>query len=390
MSGTLGICPVCSREIAGGPKQLEGHVNKHLDDGEEDLSRKVAEELSAGIVRTENRSENDFANLTPAERMMKEVEDNDAALASALEAAELGDNGYIGPSLRVALSDSAEHFLPNIMQTILPPFDVVETVLCREIHIASKLDLFSSNIAGLGWDCGFRNIQMLCSSLLHSQRHKQVLSQSGITEVPSVPEIAGRIEDAWRKGFDPEGRAEFDGKLIDKEVWIGATEVYILLRNLNLPAFVKDFETPDDHFKRQMFEWIFSHFKYWCNGKSCPLHKRGFRSGRHPSFVPPLFCQWSGHSVTIVGAEKSRNGEITLLVLDPMRGFYQSILGSRSSRTNVSLVRRGLDHPQLAHPRFQFVSIPLQQVANEENEAPPARRTRRGPLQRLRSRTSRA
>lgn len=287
---------------------------------------------------------------------MRELEENDAALASAMAAADTpGDHQHVS-SLVGSLADSAEQFYPNVTSKLLLHYNIRYVLFRQKVHIASKIDLFSSNIAGMGWDCGFRNIQMLCSALLNDAAYRGLLARVDMSEVPSIPEIAARIEQAWQKGFDPEGASRFGGTLVDKEVWIGATEVYILLRSLNIQAFVKDFETPNDVFRRQMFEWIFDHFQCWCKGETCPFHRKGFRNAKKPSFVPPLFCQWPGHSLTIVGAKKARDGSIALLVLDPARGFYRSLI--ESSFSESVLISRDLNHPHFQHPRFQLVSIP--------------------------------
>lgn len=362
MSSSFRKCPVCEQELTGEAADIDRHVNKHLDESEEEQSRKVAEELhhqhdqhASGNGQPSTASE----VLSPAERMMRELEDGDAALASQIAAAD-GSNGtnphFISASLRGSLTDSAEYFYPNILTKIFPHYDSMESALRKKVHICSKLDLFSSNVAGLGWDCGFRNIQMLFSSLLYDADSARLLQAAGMAEVPSVPEIAGRIEDAWKKGFDPEGAANFGGTLLDKEVWIGATEVFILLRSMKVNAFVKDFETPTDEDKGRMFAWIFNHFNQWCNGRSCSVHRRSLLGSRRHFLVPPIFCQWQGHSVTIVGAEKTKTGDILVIVLDPSRGFFHSLMEHRTSR--MSLVRRGIEHPQFAQPRFQLVSLP--------------------------------
>lgn len=346
-------CPVCLKPVSGDAAALQRHVNVHLDATEEEKSQRAAEELNRSVNHPTSLSDKPLPQLTPAEKILRELEDNDAALASALAAAEGAGVNSAAPSLRGSLSDSAEHFYPDIMSKVFAVNSV--SVITQGTHYCSKLDLFSSNIAGLGWDCGFRNIQMMCSSLLNDKVSREFLNKEGMTEVPSVPEIAGRIEEAWRKGFDPEGASMFQGTLIDKEVWIGATEVFILLRNMNIPAFVRDFEVPNSVFRQKMFEWIFDHFERWCRHNKCPAHHTRFLSSKSNCFIPPLFCQYPGHSLTITGAEKSRNGDIVLFVLDPDRRFYQSMTERRSFRP--ALARRHLHHPQFASPRFQLVSI---------------------------------
>lgn len=369
MSASLGKCPVCGHQVPGNSERFQRHVNKHLDDSEEAESKRIAEELHRGsqvAAASSNTGLSDVGEaLGPAERLIRQQEQDDAALAAALaggSGAQSTNPNFVNPSLRGSLSDSAEFFYPNIISKIFPQYDTLDGILKKKVHISPKLDLFCSNVAGLGWDCGFRNIQMFFSALLYDPESRLVLRAAGISEVPSVPEIAGRIEEAWKKGFDPEGAATFGGSLTDKEVWIGATEVFILLRSIDCSAFVKDFETPTAAQKRRMFEWLFAHFENWCNGRHCLLHSKGILGPRKPCLVPPVFFQWQGHSITIVGAEKTKTGEVILIVMDPSRGFYHSLMERKMSR--LRLVRRSLDHPQFDQPRFQVVSLPSGKVAS--------------------------
>ena len=56
---------------------------------------------------------------------------------------------------------------------------------------------------GSGWSCGYRNIQMLCCSLLQVPEYKAVMFD-GSGKLPDIPTIQHWIEVAWRDGFDAE------------------------------------------------------------------------------------------------------------------------------------------------------------------------------------------
>ena len=345
-------CPICEKGIEGDEAALQQHVNNHLDEKEDELSRKLAEELD---VTDEPRPEaNGHADFDYARFELNEVEKNDAALAAALAG---GDSSYNGRSstFRGSLSDSVEQLYPDVLRRILPYYDDPLRLPRKNTHVCSKVDLYCSNIAGLGWDCGYRNIQMMFSALLYEPSQAEILKRSDIMEVPSIPEIASRIEEAWRKGYDPEGAASFGRSLTDKEVWIGATEFFVLFKSLELDMIINDFETPNEAAKAAMFEWIHGYFDSLCRSRSCAFHE--YETWRAPDvFVPPMFCQWQGHSITIVGAERSRSGQVTLIVLDPSRGYYMSLVASNGAGSS-STFRRGLTHHQMAHPRFQIVTL---------------------------------
>lgn len=56
---------------------------------------------------------------------------------------------------------------------------------------------------GAAWSCGYRNIQMLCSSLLQIEEYRRVLFH-GDGEIPDIQGLQGWVEQAWKDGFDPE------------------------------------------------------------------------------------------------------------------------------------------------------------------------------------------
>lgn len=379
-------CPICGQVVSGAAGQVEQHVNHHLDESEEKQSVALAEHLQKnplqkdaalsatrlGSINVSNGNaestiggpsskpvlDKPLEDLTPVERMIRETEESDAALAISLAG---GTEQNV--QLITSLADSIEHCYSEVLQRLLPFFDNRETpfltasgISRKRVHIATKLDLYSSNLAGLGWDCGYRNIQIMFSAMLYNRELHSVLERNTLREVPSIPEIAARIEEAWKKGYDKEGASNFEGKLIDKEVWIGATEAVVLFRSLGINALISDFETPTDLQRRVMFEWIYNQFEQWCGGRNCSIHQSSRRSTSNAALVMPMFCQWQGHSVTIVGAVKSRLGDVSLLVLDPSRGFQESI--SKMSTLHYDLFKREVTHHQMQHPRFQLVFVP--------------------------------
>lgn len=54
---------------------------------------------------------------------------------------------------------------------------------------------------GSAWSCGYRNIQMLCSSLMQLEEYRNVLFD-GTGVVPEINGIQRWIETAWKAGFD--------------------------------------------------------------------------------------------------------------------------------------------------------------------------------------------
>lgn len=93
----------------------------------------------------------------------------------------------------------------------------------------------------VGWDCGWRNIQMLSSHLL-MQRHKarEVLF-GGSGFVPDIPSLQRWLEIAWEKGFDELGSDHFANNIYGSKKWIGTTECAALFRSFGLRARIVDF-----------------------------------------------------------------------------------------------------------------------------------------------------
>lgn len=56
---------------------------------------------------------------------------------------------------------------------------------------------------GARWSCGYRNIQMICSSLFQVPDYRKVLF-NGDGKMPTISELQKYIEDAWAAGFDVE------------------------------------------------------------------------------------------------------------------------------------------------------------------------------------------
>lgn len=61
---------------------------------------------------------------------------------------------------------------------------------------------------GKYWSCGYRNIQILCSSCMQIEEINRVIC-GGNGEIPSIPSIQRYLELAWQQGFDEEVRTPF-------------------------------------------------------------------------------------------------------------------------------------------------------------------------------------
>lgn len=80
--------------------------------------------------------------------------------------------------------------------------NTVRTLLC------TCVDHYASSYGDRGWGCGYRNAQMLISSLLTHTGYNERLyklwqgQKPPRSSVPSISRLQGLIEQAWSQGFD--------------------------------------------------------------------------------------------------------------------------------------------------------------------------------------------
>ncbi|KAK5892855.1 hypothetical protein CesoFtcFv8_013204 [Champsocephalus esox] len=161
---------------------------------------------------------------------------------------------------------------------------------CVHVWLSADTDHFCSSAGDTGWGCGYRNIQMLLSSLHTIDAYAPLLQEKA---VPSIPRVQSMIEEAWKEGLDPHGASHFSQRLQGTRAWIGATEIYALLTSLGISARIIDFHQPTgpDNSHPQLFDWVKQYFQ-------------SSRSGRLPprliqTSMPPLYLQHQGHSRSI-------------------------------------------------------------------------------------------
>ncbi|XP_018612562.1 zinc finger-containing ubiquitin peptidase 1-like isoform X1 [Scleropages formosus] len=217
------------------------------------------------------------------------------------------------------------------------------------VWLSAETDHYSSSEGDRGWGCGYRNFQMLLSSLQKMELYRDCLTDG---TVPSIPRVQALIEEAWREGADPQGASHFKHRLQGTRAWIGATEIYSLLTSLRVRARIVDFDQPtgpgSTHPK--LFEWVKTYFSA-SSSRGARLPPRVAKSSQ-----PPIYLQHQGHSRTIVGIEQKKNGTLCLLVFDPgcpledMRRLLTPGLGASS----VRLFRKFPS--QLKHKQYQVVS----------------------------------
>ncbi|KAK6000064.1 hypothetical protein QM012_004052 [Aureobasidium pullulans] len=158
-----------------------------------------------------------------------------------------------------------------------------------------------------GHFCGYRNIQMLVSFI---QGTKAKGHERFGANLPGILQIQDLIEKAWDGDPQNLGRQETGG-IRNTRKWIGTPEVASICKHLNLDHSVHSFsDTKAARAYEQLLNFVEGYF-------SQDPEETGSNPRVHKSHRPPLFFQQPGHSMTIIGIERYKNGNRSLLVFDP-------------------------------------------------------------------------
>ena len=120
-------------------------------------------------------------------------------------------------------------------------------------------------------------------------------------------------------------------KLVGTRKWIGTAELYVAFTTRGIPCQLVDFPKVNSS-ANAVLAWVENYFSSsYPNGKSMgtPSPKRQVQTtigealrGATPIVVTdrmPIILQHDGHSRTIVGYERLKNGSVNLLCFDPSR-----------------------------------------------------------------------
>ncbi|KND04835.1 hypothetical protein, variant 2 [Spizellomyces punctatus DAOM BR117] len=224
-----------------------------------------------------------------------------------------------------------------------------QTKLAYTCH--SSVIHYEGSIMDRGWGCGYRNFQMLLSSLLQMPPYRDLViaslqqdcdPRSECLRVPEIATLQSMAESAWRAGFDQMGASHFSGRLVGSRKWIGATEIAATLLWMGIRVTVYDFHRPSgsDGKHHAVLDTVEQYFREAAQEavaqQSEGLKRFGFTSTSERAIItssekPPLYFQHQGHSRTIVGIETLRSGVRNLLVYDPSNSVAEDLRSPLSS-----------------------------------------------------------
>ncbi|XP_046436198.1 zinc finger-containing ubiquitin peptidase 1-like isoform X1 [Neodiprion fabricii] len=348
-------CPVCLSTSFTNSDELTAHIEEHFnkksapspvtpDISSDRLLAKDMERREKEVRRL--REQREFEMLRAQYGMDNQGNFREQSVTNmqrAVYAGEMSVADYYERQIELRVAESSgiddgssctRGLVPKVRAVSQACSNVVTTLMC------STVDHYGSTYGDKGWGCGYRNMQMLISSLLQHTGFNDLVYKawgSGVgsssttdcpsrSAMPSISRLQTIVEWAWAQGFDIQGAEQLGSKLVNTRKWIGATEVVTLLSSLRIRCQLIDFHIPtsSDGGHPEMFNWVLQYF-----------HKT-------EEFKPPLYLQHQGHSRTIMGVEQLRDGSITMLVLDPSHSPSQmSQFSSTSSAPGaMRLVRK--------------------------------------------------
>jgi len=236
----------------------------------------------------------------------------------------------------------------TVTEDLLPLLNVLELASTRTCSRSQEKSSERVNLSFLHiqqndkWSCGYRNLQMMLSSLLprFQMDHpyfdglpESLRPSKESRPIPSLKDIQGFLEHAWQLGFDPRGQEFYSGTIIGKVEWVGAVEVWSILASRNIDAVVVQFmKSQESRLKLGKFVW--DYFSKAVGGgcagskESCRNYARRLLNSRILTEhfnqsctcpVPPLYLQWKGHSVTIIGVRELLDSSYDLILFYPAK-----------------------------------------------------------------------
>jgi hypothetical protein len=200
----------------------------------------------------------------------------------------------------------------------------------KSFNLCSSVDFIGTTFNDKTYGCAYRNFQMLLSYLYTIPLLRTALFDGSGT-IPNIITIQETLEYSWKCGFDPTGAAQLGYKVKGTKKWIGTAEVAVLLSFFKLRVGIYEFKNTQKS-PHQIANWIIDYFR------------------QEREFLPPLYLQYAGHSITIVGVEIGSKGTSYFFVFDPAKSgqYIKTELGqSRFSSVRIPITRFNRDEYQI-------------------------------------------
>ncbi|KAK0813749.1 hypothetical protein LTR02_001405 [Friedmanniomyces endolithicus] len=229
----------------------------------------------------------------------------------------LDGNGKLAPE--TVVDNETSGIIPMLARLCTEDEDVDTTYLCHpSVKHVNKLRCD-------GNFCGYWNVQMMLSYLQASG------ALPGMRQTPNILQIQDTIEQAWSNDILPHGRQETGG-IRGTRKWIGTSEAAAYFTQLGVSVEACAFEDPEHELAAVA---LLDHIEvYFISG----LEKVDQRGTSHVTQLAPIYFQRLGHSMTIVGLQRNRDGSRELLVFDPSfetSAAMRTLLSGKRSRAQL-------------------------------------------------------
>ncbi|OCL03843.1 DUF1671-domain-containing protein [Glonium stellatum] len=230
----------------------------------------------------------------------------------------------IGRDGRLIKQENVQNETPGVIP-ILAQLSALDRSV-KEAYYCHPSTLHIGKTPKEGGFCGYRNIQMLISYIqgARAQGHDEFPGRT-----PGILKLQDLIESAWDKGINEIGRQQTGG-IRDTRKYIGTPEAQALFLNTEIDCSVDVFsDSPDGQLQAhdQLSLAVEKYFQQAAVDDGSNVYK---------TLLPPIYMQQPGHSLSIVGFERRRDGTCNLVCFDPM--FHTSpsmhrLRGRRHLRT---------------------------------------------------------
>ncbi|OTB05787.1 hypothetical protein M426DRAFT_319470 [Hypoxylon sp. CI-4A] len=185
-----------------------------------------------------------------------------------------------------------------------------------------------SKLKGEGSFCGYRNIQMLVTYMIGAAAENHELFNK---TVPSIFDIQDAIEAGWDDGINAKCRDEI-GPIKGTRKYIGTIEADTYFEFLGIRHASKHISGHDSKIKSRKAEeeeeearsMLYDEVElYFSSSLNLTAEDRMAKVRR--TTRAPIYLQYDGHSLTIIGLERKLNGRRKLLVFNPAKDDPQSV-----------------------------------------------------------------
>ncbi|KAJ3672537.1 hypothetical protein LUZ60_007258 [Juncus effusus] len=387
------FCPICHKQVLS--DELQWHANSHFEENELNKDAELARQIQISPPSPLNDIPIEYIDILNQEEF-------DPTSQASSSNSNTKSNSKIDQRISTLTKlqlRSEFHLIQNGIMNLLRTNLLSEGENCTSI-ISGHVDHFQTLISeDQGWGCGFRNIQILSSNLIHENyKFKKVLF-GGSGFVPKISDLQKWLEIAWELGFDKTGSYQFENRVFGTKKWIGTTECAAIFRSFGLRARIVDFDStesqnaqnnnkrgkrvrnneygPMDKFVKKedqnenrtnvrsddliekrgrevLIDWVWKYFTD-TDSKKFDVSKKVTISEK-----TPLYFQHDGHSRTIVGIQMKKgmrgsDDQFFLLILDPGHKTVELERTLRSKKGWQGLIKRG-PHT-LKKPQYQLCYI---------------------------------